>query len=58
MEKGRALLTRQIVQPDQVEPIREVEEWDVTKEDEEDEDDVLFAILESWFGNEETVRNW
>ena len=58
MEKGRALLTRQIVQPDQVEPIREVEEWDVTKEDEEDEDDVLFAILESRFGNEETVRNW
>ena len=58
MEKGRALLTRQIVQPDQVEPICEVKEWDVTKEDEEDEDDVLFAILESWFGNEETVRNW
>ena len=58
VEKGRALLTRQIVQPDQIERICDVEEWDVTEEDEEDEDDVLFAILESRFGNKETVRNW
>ena len=60
VEKGRALLTRQIVQPHQVEPILlcEVEEWDVKEEDEEDENDVLFAILESRFGNEKTARDW
>ena len=43
-EKGRALLTRQIVQPDQIEPICNVEERDVTEEDEDDEDGILFAI--------------
>lgn len=57
-EKGRALLTHQIVQPDQIESICNVKERDVTEENEDDEDGILFAILESRFGNKETVCNW
>ena len=37
---------------------RVVEEGDVTEEDEDDEDDLRFATLQSRFENKETVCNW
>ena len=37
---------------------RVVEEGDVTEEDEDDEDGIRFATLESPFENKETVFNW
>ena len=35
-----------------------MEEGDVTKEDEDDEDGISFATLESRFENKETFCNW
>ena len=35
-----------------------MEEGDVTKEDEDDEDGIRFVTLESRFENKETVLNW
>ena len=35
-----------------------VEEGDVMKEDEDDEDGIRFVTLESRFENKETVLNW
>ena len=35
-----------------------MEEGDVTEEDEDDEDGIRFATLESQFENKETVLNW
>ena len=37
---------------------RVVEEGDVTEEDEDDEDGILFVTLESRFESKETVQNW
>ena len=37
---------------------RVVEEGDVTKEDDDDEDGIRFVTLESRFENKETVCNW
>ena len=37
---------------------RVVEEGDVTEEDEDDEDGLCFATLQSRFENNETVFNW
>ena len=37
---------------------RVVEKGDVTEEDEDDEDDIRFATLQSQFENKETVCNW
>ena len=42
----------------QRESSRVVEEGDVTKEDEDDEDGVRFVTLESRFESKETVSNW
>ena len=33
------------------------EEGDMTEEDEDDQDGICFASLESWFENKETVLN-
>ena len=35
-----------------------MEEGDVTKEDEDDEDGICFVSLESGFESKETVLNW
>lgn len=45
-------------QPYQVEPIANLEEWDMMDEDEDDVDGICFVTLESWFENKERVRNW
>ena len=37
---------------------RVVEEGDVTEEDEDDEDGILFVTLESRYESKETVLNW
>ena len=50
-----------IVQPYQDEPIADLqgdENTEIEEEDEDDEDGIRFAVLESRFENQETVSNW
>ena len=48
-----------MVQPYQDEPIIDIEnEEDATEDDEDDEDGIPFATLESRFEDKESVRNW